>query len=591
MSGKEQQKREIMVLLGQGQFYQALPLAERASRKSPRDGELASFHLLCLVNTRQIRPALELYHERLTLVDDKSLLQQSVAAAWMHLHLDHLVLRAMAPIGDSDPQAFADLQRSCREHLEIWQMNEEQAIFEQEAIELYHRQLFDSIAEQAADWVQRFPGSGQLRAVIVAAHFQLERFSEGLQWCRWEIACAALIFGEIRLLLALGRYRSARQAGKRLLRHRSRDAQELAFQLMGLLLLNQNRAVIAVSRRAQVGLELPKIQACLASAHFALGQLQEAASHLRQARGYLGKSESDFGQQVLHSGDPDLGCLRGFLLVKLFTRELDTQSRHWARHHPNGVVAPSRLGEFRKYAQQHPYLRKIAPLIWRFADLPQRMVAFLTMGVYPKDRRLRKHLRSTIRRNEVPSTSRILLTVGSVPSGVYQVGRDTMVVNSVLWTNEWSPDFGGPARELHRSTGALLAQKRYREAEAMNLRSLEFDPESTDLLYQRAVILELSGKPAESKRYLRRILKLRPDHPGARLSKADWLARHGKTRAARKLWRKVEREGHLWQGNMAIFYRAYFSILRHRNLDHSKAWFQHWSRTQPGHPFQTALPD
>jgi len=579
-----------MGLLAQGQFLHALPLAERASYRSPGDGELSSYHLICLVNTGQIQAALSLYHERLQRVDDNTLLRQAVATAWLQLGLKHLFLRAMRPIADHDPAAFADMERDCREDLKLWNVDEEQARFEEEAIELYHRQLFEQITEQAGSWLERYPASGKLRAVVAAAFFQLEQFAQGLEWCRWKTVCPSLVFAEVRLLLALGRYRSAQRAGKRLLHHLSRSPEELVFQLMTLLLLNQNRAVLAVQKRARVPLDLPKIQACLASAYFALGQSQVAATHLRRARPFLGEGEYDFAQQTLESGTTDLGSLRGFVLVKLYPRDLTKHSRNWSNLNPDGVAAPKTLREFRKYAEQHAYLRKIAPIIWRFADLPQRMAAFLTLGAYPKNRFLQKHLRAQVARNDMPSSLRILLNSGAARSGVYRTGRDYMVVNSVHWSEEWSPDATGKARELQRATGALMAQKRYPEAEIMTLRALEFCPESTDLLYQLSTILELTGRLEESKGYLERILRLKPDHVGARLSHADWLARHGQGRAALKLWRQVERQGPLWVGYMASFYRAYFYILSLKDLNRSKAWFLHWTRTQPNHPFQSALP-
>lgn len=582
MNAQEMLIFELTALLSTGNLKKALPLAETATRRHPKNAQLASFYIIALCQTGQELTALRFYHDRLNSVSEPELLTQSAAMGWMRLGLNHLSRFAMKSIAYDNPAAFAQMEADCQRQARRRGVTEEQLLFEDRARESY---LLGDYAD--ADWLERYPQSGALRAVLAAIRYQQGRLQEGLEICRFEPVCPALIFQEVKLQLALGHPARAGRAAHRLARYRSRDEQELLAQLQALLLVDQNKALLRVAGRSRLKLKNPKIQLCLASACFAEGHLDKAAHHLSESKGFQDPGEYQFNQMALESGDPDLGRLRAFVILKLFTRELLEQSRKWMDVPSSGPAPTKILRDVQKFLEGRRHLLKLTPWIWTYADAPQRYVASLFLAAFPEDRWLRRRFRKFLTSsNDMPRTKQLLLQSATAPSGVYDCDGEYQVALRIEWDPSWSPDCSGKAREMLRSVGQLMAQKRYSDAETMILRALEFAPDSPDLLYQQAICLRFLKREEECLIRVDRVLAIRPDHPAALLTKAGSLARKGHLSEARQVWRSVERRKKLWVGTMGEFFLSYYQILSQTRPRRAQAWLQHWRQLQPGHPFQ-----
>lgn len=600
MANKEKQFAELAGLLARHQYARALPLAERAARQNPRDGNLVALYLVTLVNTGSGAEALNLYHERKERAEPTWPLHQAIALARCDQGLTALALasfRAFQKEMPEDPQVgieIARLEPQCARRAELRGVEFEQLLVEEEARELLLAGRYVDAVAAGAAWLERFPRSGPLRAGLAAAHYQLGQLSEGLALCQTDETCPSLIFRQLCLLMARGQGRSARQAGRPLLDYRSRTEDELCDQLMGLTLLDQNRAVLKVAKNSDCALN-HKGHLCVASACFALGRYDEAEKHLRLGEPFLESGEREFVQDTLAQRDPDLGWLRAFVILELMPREAMDQARSWIGQSPHGIASPGTLREMRKWLERLPMMKKLAPYLWLYADLPQKMLGYLILTACPDDRNLVRRARRFIRsqsplRQGRQQVLKILGLMGRVRSGAYVFNlggrRRIVVVHAVKWQPGWTPDCAGKALDMLRQVGPLMAQKRYAEAENMILRALEHAPDSTDLLYQQAIIFRRQGREDECKKRIDRCLELKPEHIGARLTRAGWLARQNRLEEARNLWRQVAKIKTMWIGYMGDFYLAKLEILQKLSPDRARAWLADWRAEQPGHPYQ-----
>ena len=590
MTAKEKQRLQIMDCLARGDFHNALPLAERASRQSPKNGELASYYLITLCQTGKPLDAVRYYHQKIGTVSERALLDQAVGMARMTMNLPHLTLASLRPSADTNPQLFAQLEADCRREGKLWGATEEQLLFEDRARELYLLGEFSTILQSQKEWLQLYPDSGKLRTVLASAHFQEGSFEAGLEVCRWDRVCPGVLFAQVRLLVASGRYRQAKRVARPLSRHRSRHQDELIAQLLTLLMLDRNRTILEVARRSKLPLTHPKVQMCLASACYALGQQSQAAAYFQIGQKMFEPAEISFVQGCLRARNRDLGMLRGFLAVKLMPRSLTDKARQWVTQGEHGYATDKTLRDVRKFLERHPHLLKLVPWLLRFADLPQRHLAFTFVDANPDDPWLRQRIRRFLRtRPDMPQAQHMLRSSGAVPSGVARVGPRFMAAVRVAWIPEQPLEGPAKARDLVRGLTPLMNQNRYADAEILLLRALEFAPDSAELIYHQATCMRFQNRSEEALIRFERILQRNPDHPGARLARAGYWAQQGRVREARREWREVERVGRLWLGYAAEFFLCYALILQATDPAKAAVWIEKWHSFQPNHPLRKLL--
>lgn len=603
MANPEKLRLELETLLNQGQFARALPLAERAARQNPRDASLLALYISTLTHTGSAKEALTLYHERGSKVEPEWELYQPLALARIKLNLKPLALAdlraARTRLSATDPRAAtldlqaASLTEYCTDQASARGVTLDQLMVEDRAREMLLAGRPEEAIASGGEWLERYPHSGPLRARLASAHYELGQLSAGLALCESEEVCPELMFRKICLLMAQGRGRAAQNAGRALLRYQSRTGEELCHQLKALLLLNQNRAVLKVASQSNLSLLQPA-RLCLVSAQFALGNFGAIENYLQEWTGLLEPEERNSIEDALVHRDPDRGSLRDFVLQELLPQDAADRAHSWSGQSPKSNASPSTLREVRKWLEQNPMMKKLAPYLWVYADQLQKVLGYLILTACPDDRNLVRRARRFIRsrsplRRGRQQVLKILGLMGRVRSGAYvfnlQGQSRIVVVHAVKWLPGWTPDCTGKALELLRQVGPLLTQKRYSDAENLILRALEHAPDSSDLLYHQADIFRRQGREDESQHRLERCLELNPRHIGARLLRAAWLAQNDQLGEARALWRQVAKNKSLWSGYMGDFYRTKLLILQKLNPARAEAWLSDWRAEQPGHIF------
>lgn len=602
MSSKREQ---LATFIEQQDWERAAPLAERLARQHPRDAQLLQYHLLCLFQEERLVEAVDVYHERLPRLEgDTTELLPILGEARNSLGLPALSHHTLRTYIEAQPQPWSDLIRELSRKLdEVSRACEwdddcyEQIVQEDRAQELLFRQKFVELLEQVPDWLRRFPDSTGLRAVAAEACLETDRVEEGIALCEASPRLSAeLTYRHLCLLVSDGRLRQAREIAKRLSGMCPGDEIELGFILRSFCLLNWNRRVLQTVREHA---HLPHNQDALfaiSSALFALGKTDAARRFFaRIDLDDVDEHEAAFLGEALESGDPDQGLLRGDLLLDLMPRQALEDMEPWLRRQAaqDGLQPDSRTTkEARRWVERYPRVKRLVPWMLRFADLPHKLCAFYILLASPDDARLQREAWKFVKDARIPllRTRKVVLMILADRKGpgvyTFRVGRKKhgLAVCGV----SWSPDLpfrGKPrARELLRRAGPLLNQQRFEEAEGTLIQALEHSPDEPQLHYHLAVCRELMGQKEKAERSLQRCLELQPDHPGARLTRARWLALQGEVAQADELWRETMRSPRLWAGYEGEFYAAKLAILSRQSARRAQIWRHAWQAVMPNHP-------